>query len=274
MENTDECVRDAYAGQMWCLALMMAASFSAVEIVAHRGSSYSAPENTVAACELAWEEKADAVEVDVHLTKDGRLVVIHDGDTKRTTGMAGVVWQLTLAEIQTLDAGGWKNARYAGERIPSLDECLATGPVARRFFIEVKSGPEAVPELAASIKRAGLSPAQVVVISFHKEVVAAVKRVLPDYQSVWLVGADKDPVTGRPPTLDAVITEAQGILADGLDLSAAWPIDAAFVRKVREAGLGIWVWTVDDPDLARRLKEAGVDGITTNRPGWLRERIF
>jgi len=253
---------------------MKTPSLLALEIVAHRGSSYLAPENTTIACALAWEEKADAVELDVHLTKDGRLVVIHDGNTKRTTGVAGEVAQMTLAEIQALDARRWKKAQHAGVTIPTLDEFLAVGPDWRRFFIEVKCGAEAVSELKRCLERARFTPEQAVIISFNQDVVAAAKRDIPEYQAAWLVGAAKDSAKGRSLTLDEVIAEARGIAADGLDLSEAWPIDAAFVKKVNKAGLRLWVWTVDDPALARRLKEAGVDGITTNRPGWLREQLL
>lgn len=258
---------------IWCAILMPTSSLSAVEIIAHRGSSFLAPENTVASCALAWEERADAVELDVHLTRDGKLAVIHDADTKRTTGVSGLVNARTLEEIQTLDAGRWKAPKYIGEKIPSLDECLANGPGGRRFFIEVKCGAEAVPELVACLSRAGLKPDQVVIISFNSEVVSAVKKAALEYRSVWLVGGGRDKAKGQVPTLDEIIAEAKALSADGLDLSAAWPIDAEFVAKVKKEGLGLWVWTVDDPALAQRLKDAGVDGITTNRPRWLREQL-
>jgi glycerophosphoryl diester phosphodiesterase len=258
---------------IWCASFMTTSSLSAVDIIAHRGSSFLAPENTVASCALAWEERADAVELDVHLTRDGKLAVIHDADTKRTTGAPGLVREGNWSGLQALDAGSWKSPKYTGEKIPSLDDCLANGPDGRRFFIEVKCGPEAVPELVASLGRSGLKPDQVVIISFSREVVAAVKKAAPEYRSLWLVGGGRDKAKGRTPTLDEVIAEAKALSADGLDLSAAWPIDVEFVAKVKKEGLGLWVWTVDDPAHAQRLKDAGVDGITTNRPGWLRERL-
>jgi len=116
-------------------------------IIAHRGASDSAPENTLAAVRGAWAEGADTLEVDVHLTRDGRLAVIHDPDTQRTTGIPRVVAETTLAELQQLDAGRWKDARFAGEQIPALDDVLAIIPPAKRVFIELKSGPEAIDAL-------------------------------------------------------------------------------------------------------------------------------
>src|SRR5262245_4724666 len=95
-----------------------------VEIVAHRGASYDAPENTLASLKLAWEQKADASEFDVFLSKDGKIVVIHDADTKRTAGVDKKVVSQTLDELRALDVGSWKNAKFKGEKIPTLDEML------------------------------------------------------------------------------------------------------------------------------------------------------
>ena len=123
-----------------------------VEIVAHRGASFDAPENTVAAIKLAWEQKADAAEFDVFLSKDGKIVVIHDADTKRTAGVDRKVADTTLEELRKLDVGKWKDAKFAGEKIPTLEEMLATVPAGKRVFIEVKCGPEIVPELDRVLK--------------------------------------------------------------------------------------------------------------------------
>src|SRR5262249_38764427 len=99
-----------------------------MEIIAHRGASHDAPENTLAAMRLAWAQGADAIECDVHLARDGELVVVHDPDARRTTGVALEVARASVAELQQLDAGRWKDARFAGEKIPTLDEVLALVP--------------------------------------------------------------------------------------------------------------------------------------------------
>lgn len=244
---------------------------SSAEIVAHRGSSYEAPENTVASATLAWEQKADAVEMDVFLTKDGKIVVLHDEDTKRTTGVAGKVESLTVAELQRLDAGSWKNARYAGERIPTLDELLATGGAKKRFFIEIKHGAEVMPELLACIQRAGLLPSQVVIISSNLDALKASKAALPEIKALLICAYRKK--LGRYPDLDALLREAQAAGLDGLDLNYRFPIDAGFMKKVKAAGMGLWVWTLDDATIAKKLIAAGIDGVTTNRPGWMREQL-
>ena len=105
----------------------------------------AAPENTLAAFNLAWKQGADAVEIDCHLTADGHLIVCHDGDTQRTTGRKLVIRQSTLAQLRELDAGAWKGARWAGQKLPTLAEVLDTIPENRRLLVEVKVGPEAVP---------------------------------------------------------------------------------------------------------------------------------
>jgi glycerophosphoryl diester phosphodiesterase len=245
---------------------------NAVEIVAHRGESADAPENTLAAFRLAWERDAPAIELDVHLAKDGTLVVCHDADTKRTTGVAKAIKASTLDDLRGLDAGRWKGDRWAGEKLPTLDEALATIPPGRRCFVEIKVGAEAIPPLVEAIRRSGKAPEQIAVISFQADAVAESKRRLPEIPAYYLASFKKDKESGAwGPSLEALIAKARELHADGLDLSAKGPIDADFVRAVHAAGLKLYVWTVDDPEEARRFAEAGVDGITTNRSGKMRE---
>lgn len=254
------------------LPVPAAAADPRVEIVAHRGASHDAPENTVAAIKLAWEQKADAAEFDVYLTKDRKIVVIHDKDTKRTAGgVTKVVAESTLEELRALDVGKWKSEKFAGEKVPTLEEMLATVPAGKRVFVEVKCGPEIVPELDRVLKAAGLKPDRTPVISFNAAVVAAVKKARPDLPAYWIVSLN--PKKAPPPTAEQLVARAKEVHADGLDLSAADLLDAAFAKKVKAAGLGLYVWTVNDAAVAKRMVEIGVDGITTDRPGWLREQL-
>src|SRR6476646_10554366 len=116
----------------WLLIALFVAAYtahaSAVEVIAHRGESADAPENTMAAFRLAWERKVRAIELDVHLTGDGKLIVVHDADTKRVAGTKRIIKESTLDDLRSLDAGRWKGARWAGEKMPTLDEALATIP--------------------------------------------------------------------------------------------------------------------------------------------------
>ena len=249
-----------------------------IELVAHRGESHDAPENTLAAIELAWRRDVDAVEFDVRLTADGTLVAIHDADTSRVTGGQHklIVAEQTADALRRLDVGGWKSLRFAGERIPTLGEVLATLPPdpRRRLFIEVKVGPDATGPLAAAIESARRSPEQTAVISFNLETCRAVKTRLPRLKVYHLSGFKRDETSGFvTPTVDALIRDAKAAGLDGLDLAFQGPIDATFVKRVHDAGLEVYVWTVDDPAVARRMIMAGVDGITTNRARWMRQQL-
>jgi glycerophosphoryl diester phosphodiesterase len=244
----------------------------AVEIVAHRGASFDAPENTIASVKLAWEQKADAAEFDVFLSKDGKIVVIHDATTKRTAGVDAKVAEMTAAELKKLDVGKWKAAKFAGEPVPTLDEVLATVPAGKRVFIEVKCGPEIVPELDRVLTASKLKPEQTAVISFSADVIAAAKKARPDLPAYWVVSLA--PRGQKPRTAEELIAKAKEIKADGLDLSATPAVlDKTFGTKVKDAGLKLYVWTVNDVDLAKQMIAAGVESITTDRPGWLREQL-
>jgi glycerophosphoryl diester phosphodiesterase len=247
----------------------------AVEIIAHRGASADAPENTITAERLGYEQGADGGELDVHLSKDGQPVIIHDADTKRVAGVDRKVVDQTYDELRKLEVGGWGPWQGKGftEKIPHLDELLALVPRGKKMFIELKARGEALPAVDASLKRSKLSPDQAVIITFHHEVAEAAKKKWPQLEVYWLHDYKQDKQTGQFPDLNNLIERAKQAKVDGLNLNHNFPLDAAAVKKVHDAGLGLYVWTVDDPVKARALVAAGVDGITTNRPGALREEI-
>lgn len=254
-------------------AVVIAMPAFAVDIIAHRGASFDAPENTVAAARLAWEQKADALELDVHLSKDGKLIVMHDDSLERTAGVSNKVADTTSVEISKLEAGSWKDRRWRGEKIPTLDEMLATVPGRKRILIEVKCGPEGLDELAAAFRRSALQPAQTVIISFNFEVVKQAKARFPEREVCWIAEFKRDAANTWQPSMTHLIQQARAAKVDGLDLSRRGPLDAVAVKTIKNAGLKLYVWTVDSPTEARRCRDLGVDGITTNRPGWLRARL-
>lgn len=250
---------------------MFGSAVTTLEIVGHRGASFDAPENTLASIALAWQQNAEAVEFDVHLTRDGKIVVIHDANTLRTAGVEMRVADATLQELRVLDVGKWKDARFVDEKIPTLDEALAIVPAGKRVFIEVKCGPEIVPELDRVLQASQLKPEQTCVISFGSDVIAATKKVRPDVPCYWVVNLYANVETN---TADALIATAKLIHAGGLDLSATPAVlNKAFGDAVKAAGLKLGVWTVDEVELAKQMIAAGVESITTNRPGWLREQL-
>jgi glycerophosphoryl diester phosphodiesterase len=255
-----------------CFLAVNAGTAKGTEIIAHRGASYDAPENTLPAVKLGWEQNADAVEVDVHLSKDGRIVVMHDYDTTRTAGDPRKITDQTFDELRRLDAGIWKAQKWAGTKIPALEEVIATiPPGSKRLFVEVKCGEEIVPELKRVVKRSGKEK-QLVVIAFSYEVVQSVKKEMPYLPVYWLYSFREQ--DGRPAlTHEELIVRVKEAGVDGLDVFYRGPLTKEFMNQLSAANLGLYVYTVNDPDDARRLAALGVTGITTDRPGYMREAL-
>jgi glycerophosphoryl diester phosphodiesterase len=244
-----------------------------LEIIAHRGASADAPENTLAAVELAWQQGADAVEADFRLTRDSRIVALHDDSTLRTAGVDLRVAERTYDELRSLDVGSWKSARWRGEPIPTLDQLLATMPHGRRFYVEIKCGEEITEPLAAAVRAAGMAPSQIVCICFSANVLTAVRKALPDAPTYLVVEFLSDPHTQQWfPDAYEMLEVARRAELTGMNLMAA-RIDAELAARVRTAGLDLCSWTVDSPDEARRLLNLGVRRITTNVPSKLREAL-
>lgn len=247
-----------------------------MEIVAHRGASFDAPENTLAAVHLAWEQGADAVEIDVHLSRDGHVVAIHDDNTLRTGGNARSVAGQTLAELQSLDAGSWKDRRWAGVTIPTVAEVLSTLVPGKRLFVEIKGKSDLVPRLAEDVRRSGCSLDQIVFIGFSLPVLTGLQQCLAGAVVYWIWEAVERLPSETPLSADddLVFQTVLSAGVQGLDMEACPALeDPRFVARLRGAGLKTATWTVDCPDRARSLLRAGVESITTNRPGWLRDEL-
>lgn len=245
---------------------------AATILIAHRGASYDAPENTVSATRLGFAQNAEATECDIYLTKDGKIIVMHDATTARTTAVSNKISQTNFEELRKLSVGQWGQWKGKGfaDKVPTLDELLAVVPDGRKIFIEIKCGPEILPELERVLQRAGKKPEQTPIITFGYETAREAKRRLPQLEISWLVSPEKNkPV----PPVEDLIAKARSAGLDGLDLNYGFPIDKEFTRKVHGAGLKLYTWTVDDPEVARKHVAAGVNGITTNRPQWLRQQI-
>ncbi|MCA9260193.1 MAG: glycerophosphodiester phosphodiesterase [Planctomycetales bacterium] len=254
----------------WC-----ATESSAQRIIAHRGASHAAPENTLAAFRLAWELGADGIEGDFYLSSDGKIVCIHDRDTERVAGVKKVVADTSFADLRRLDVGRWKDESWEGERIPTLEEVLATAPRGKLVFIELKCGPEIVDPLVATLDLSTVPHENIVIISFNADVIAACEEKLPHLKSYWLTSYKQNDGQAWRPTATETSNTIRRIHADGLG-SQAEPncFDGAFINQLREGGVSDFhVWTVDDPILARQYLELGAWSITTNRPRYLRREL-
>jgi len=240
-------------------------------VIGHRGYCQFAPENTLPSFKLAMAAGADLVELDYHHTKDGKLIVIHDGELDRTTDATNrwtqkriKVSAKTAAEIQSLDAGGWFDAKYAGTKIPLLAEALDTIQQGSVTLIERKDG-----EPAACIKLLHNKDLinKVVVQAFDWEYLREFHEQEPE-QVLGALG---------PPNL---LPDGNKPSGRGKELSTAWlddlqktgakvavwnqQVSREAVQLAHERGLKVWVYTINDPSLANRLLEMGVDGLITN----------
>lgn len=253
------------------LLLAMLPLTAAPFIVAHRGASAEAPENTLPAFELAWKQNADAIEGDFYLTKDGQIVCFHDRETKRITGKILNVAESTLAELQALDAGAWKDQRFAGTRMPTLTDVLATVPPSKKIYIEIKCGPEIIPALLKVVAASKLTDEQIVVIAFEAAVIAAVKSARPSWTANWLFSFDKK--SSPEKQLPAVLKTLKTIEADGLGSSAHPSLTREHLDQLRAAGFQHHVWTVNTAKAARHFLEIGTQSITSDVPGNLRKAL-
>lgn len=262
---------------VWLLYPSFVVSAEQPMITAHRGASDDAPENTLAAFRLAWQQGADAIEGDFRLSGDGVVVCIHDADTARTCGVKLPVADTPLARLRQLDYGRWKGEGFAGETCPTLTEVLAVVPTSKRLYVELKTGPEIVPQLVRDLEQSAVAPTAVVLIAFDEATVVACKERLPAVKAHWLT-AFKESSKGSGnwwPTAAAIAETVCRCGADGVGMQArAEVIDAAFVETLRRGGVGEFhVWTVDRLGDARHFAGLGAVGITTNRPASLRAVI-
>ena len=232
--------------------------------VAHRGASGHAPENTMEAFQKGFEMKSDYIEIDVQMTKDGELVVIHDTSVNRTTNGTGKVGDLTLEEIRQLDAGSWFSEAYAGEKVPTFAEVLDTYRGKVGILIELKA-PELYPGVEAKVAEAlnerNMSMAnnnKIIIQSFNHESMEKSKALLPNLSHGVLTGGSWADVTEEQLAQFATYADyfnpTMHIVTDEL------------VSDVHEAGMEIYPYTSRSQEQALRLFALDVDGIITDYP--------
>ncbi len=234
-----------------------------VQIIAHRGASFQAPENSIASSKLAWELGADAVECDIYLSKDNRIMVNHDATTKRTAGKNYTIKETLSDTLRKLDIGLLKNPEYKGEKIPFLEELIEMVPAGKELVVEIKCGSEVLPEMKKVINTAGKGK-KFVFIGFDFQTISDTKKAFPENACYWLCS--------NAELLKKNLSLVPGAGLNGISLS--WNIITREVaNEAARLNLELFSWTVDNPVEALRLISLGVKGITTNRPGWLNEQI-
>jgi glycerophosphoryl diester phosphodiesterase len=231
-------------------------------VIAHRGASSLAPENTMAAICAAIELGVDIVEVDVHRSADGELVVVHDSTVDRTTDGEGRVSRLTLEELKALDAGSWFKSSFREERIPTLREVLEAVGDRAIVLIELKAKRIELQTIEL-VQELGMSH-QVMIQSFDSHQIQIVNQNAPDIPTFLLV---YKPRHSSQPERAArwMISVAQYVGASGIGIRGKW-FTPELLALAEEEDLQVFVWTVNSQPRLRKFIEAGVHGIITNRP--------
>lgn len=268
-------------------------------VIAHRGASAEAPENTLAAFKAAIEQGADYFELDCHLSRDGEVVVIHDGDLARTTDGEGAVAAHPWSALQQLDAGSWFNPAFRAEKLPSLDEALRLARGKTGVYVEIKnvdddgelfakmvarsqdhdslvtglqrdlmalveaSETRNLPlsrEVIALIRKRHMG-GQVVIQSFSPVVCLIAKVEAPELRTELLISKSKD----QPERWDELVRFGKIIEVDGFNAHHE-SLDKTFIDTCHDEGRSVAAWTVDDPEVMRRLVALGVDNLITNKP--------
>lgn len=232
------------------------------EITAHRGSSRTAPENTIPAIEAAIEELADSVEIDVQMTSDGVIVLGHDASLKRVAGVNRSIASMTFDELEQLDVGAWFSSVYAGTRVPALSEVLELCDQKIGLNIEIKyvgKNSELPEKTAEMIKEYGMEN-QCVITSTNLSYLKRVKEVLPEVRTGYIISA----AYGNFYSSEDV---------DFISLRSGF-VTSDLMSNAHEQGKAVYAWTVNTKNEMERLTLLGVDGIITDRPVLAREIVY
>ena len=261
--------------------LISLASSETPLIIAHRGASNAAPENTMEAFNLAWNLGADGIEGDFYLTHDGHIVAIHDANTGKVSGgkIKLLVKKANLKELQGIDVGSWKDKKYSGARIPTLEQVIDSVPDGKKFFIEIKCGTEIMAPLIKVLdqrmkERPELAN-QISFIAFDYHVIKACRKQWPEIEANFLESYKKTKATGTwTPDQNDVFQTLKVSLASGLGTQANEEvIDSGFVKRLRKSKLSFHCWTINDIETARHFRDLGVDSITTDFPKRIKDGL-
>lgn len=240
-------------------------------LIAHRGESFDAPENTLPAYKTAVERDF-GFECDIYLSKDGRVFTFHDSDLKRTSGgvsskkCSEATWE-ELSKIDVGNWGKWKDSKFAGTRPALLEEVLELARDGRKIYVEVKPGPEIVPYIKDIFeKQKKATPENTLFISFNSESCKALKQQMPQYKVYWLTSSRHKRKPGKPAvTASEILAALRETGADGVDCHFAPDVvTGEMISTVRKAGYEFHVWTIDKLDEAREAVRRDAQTVTTN----------
>ena len=240
------------------------------KFIAHRGASHDAPENTMSAFRLAWQQGADGIEGDFFLSKDGQIVCIHDKDTKRTGSENLPVGKSTLAELRKLEYGSWKDPKFKGEPLPLLGDVLDELPNEKWFLLEIKDTDKIVQPIAEILRLKKADSTRVVLISFDANVIKKCREIMPEYRACLLHALSDFNKTGQADKYLEIIKSSG---SQGLAYKEQESIPAEWLSKIAGENQILASWTINTPESAARAVTRGVNFLITDRPGGLRGEL-
>ena len=244
---------------------------NSTKVIAHRGASGSAPENTPAAIKKALAMGVDMVEIDVHLSQDGQVIVMHDHTLDRTTSGGGKISMTSSAEIEELEAGSWFDSSFAGEKVPTLDEVLQTVNGKAQLLIEVKMGEkfyDGIERTILSLIERYNAEDWCILQSFRDQILDNFKQLETEIPLHKLIVG---PIPLTPFLYDGKL-KMGGIEKykdfDGINISRNYA-KKGLIQNIHDRQQTTYVWTVNDTAQMQKLIDSGVDGIITNHPEYL-----
>lgn len=244
-------------------------------IVAHRGASYIAPENTIPAFKIAFEEKADFIEGDFWLTRDNEIVCIHDSNTRRVGKKNIRVIDSTVSELKNIDVGIRKGEEFAETKIPTLQEVLQIIPEEKGLHLEIKDNREDfLIRLKEILKERNIPSEKIRIISFHRNIISAAKKDFPELKTYLIFGwYFSKGYSFKSLAQKLIMRKLNTVNCDGVVLYADSYVDKNFIKILRNKNLDICTYNVEEENKAIKFADYGVDSLTTNSPLMIRKAI-
>ena len=230
-------------------------------VIAHRGASYKAPENTLAAYSLGWKLNSDAIEIDIRKPKDGVLVCSHDNNLNRISSNRKSISSMLLSELTEVDVGSWKSKEYKNERMPLLSKVLSTIPKGKKVFIEIKGALKEIDELISIVKKSKLKIKDCHFLSYIPANIKKIKKDFPNFKAT---------LNTIPAFYNYEIEKIKKLMkstnSDGISLHIDSSESIKLVKKLKKEENFVLTWTVNDSRFMRKLTKWQADGIITDYP--------
>jgi len=230
-------------------------------VIAHRGASSKAPENTLAAYNLAWKLNSDAIEIDIRKTKDAFFVCSHDNNLNRISSNQNSISSMLLSELTEVDVGSWKSEKYKNERMPLLSKALSTIPGEKKVFIEIKGALKEIDELISIVRKSKLKIKDCHFLSYIPANIKKIKKDFPKFKAT---------LNTIPAFYNYEIEKIKKLIestnSDGISLHIDSNESIKLVKKLKKEENFVLAWTVNDSRFMRKLTKWQADGIITDYP--------